>query len=319
MRRWSTPASSSRVLRPPEAASASTTHACDEDRRRRAAVRVLVPTGNVRAAASCWRRRLSAAPRQFAHVARSTLRAHDGALAPAQRESIGWKRRQSVGDVATSSTTTGRRATGASSGQLRRGVPLQRASGRARRRRGTFACSPALLRRSRSSGVRFSHRWGSAIDTCSRFSVFFGTAHGGRVAYAVGYGARSSRHASARVGLDLLDGRQTEAMQLQYVRSSPCVPAGAAARGDPLTRNRLDAADRNAGRRSLWLARSTGSASASTAEPAGATFGVGEGRAWRGASAAAVSGRCSSWQGRAPATRVPRARVGDRGPAGQRW
>ena len=34
---------------------------------------------------------------------------------------------------------------------------------------------------SRSSpGLRFSHRWGGAIDTCSRFSVFFGTAHGGK-------------------------------------------------------------------------------------------------------------------------------------------
>ena len=51
-------------------------------------------------------------------------------------------------------------------------------------------------------GVRFSHRWGGAIDTCSRFSVFFGTAHGGRVAYAVGYtglGVVSTRF-GARVG-----------------------------------------------------------------------------------------------------------------------
>jgi len=36
-------------------------------------------------------------------------------------------------------------------------------------------------------GIRFSHRWGGAIDTCSRFAVFFGSAHGGRVAYATGY------------------------------------------------------------------------------------------------------------------------------------
>ncbi len=36
-------------------------------------------------------------------------------------------------------------------------------------------------------GVRFSHRWGGAIDTCSRFSVFFGQAMGGRVVYALGY------------------------------------------------------------------------------------------------------------------------------------
>ena len=32
--------------------------------------------------------------------------------------------------------------------------------------------------------VRFSHIWGGAIDTCSRFCVFWGTAMSGRVAYA---------------------------------------------------------------------------------------------------------------------------------------
>ena len=36
-------------------------------------------------------------------------------------------------------------------------------------------------------GVAFSHRWGGAIDTCSRFCAFFGTALRGRVAYALGY------------------------------------------------------------------------------------------------------------------------------------
>ena len=29
-------------------------------------------------------------------------------------------------------------------------------------------------------GLRFTHRWGGVIDTCSRFAAFFGTAHGGR-------------------------------------------------------------------------------------------------------------------------------------------
>jgi len=36
-------------------------------------------------------------------------------------------------------------------------------------------------------GIRFSHRWGGVIDTCSRFCAFFGTAHRGRVAYALIY------------------------------------------------------------------------------------------------------------------------------------
>ena len=37
------------------------------------------------------------------------------------------------------------------------------------------------------TGLRFSHRWGGVIDTCTRFCAFFGTAHRGRVAYATGY------------------------------------------------------------------------------------------------------------------------------------
>ena len=71
--------------------------------------------------------------------------------------------------------------------------------------------------------MRFTHRWGGAIDTCSRFSVFFGTAFGGRVAYATGYtglGVGAARF-GGRVALDLLDGRDTEATRLRYVRSKP--------------------------------------------------------------------------------------------------
>jgi glycine/D-amino acid oxidase-like deaminating enzyme len=106
-------------------------------------------------------------------------------------------------------------------------------------------------------GVRFTHRWGGAIDTSSRFSVFFGTAFGGRVSYATGYtglGVGAARF-GGRVALDLLDGRDTEATRLRYVRSKP-VPFPP----EPLrwaviqyTRNRLAAADRNDGRRGPWL------------------------------------------------------------------
>jgi glycine/D-amino acid oxidase-like deaminating enzyme len=106
-------------------------------------------------------------------------------------------------------------------------------------------------------GLRFTHRWGGAIDTCSRFSVFFGTALGGRVAYAAGYtglGVAAARF-GARVALDLLDGRDTEATRLRYVRRRPVPfppePLRAAVIG--LTRNRLAAADERQGRRGLWL------------------------------------------------------------------
>ncbi|HLH67420.1 MAG TPA: FAD-binding oxidoreductase [Solirubrobacteraceae bacterium] len=106
-------------------------------------------------------------------------------------------------------------------------------------------------------GVRFSHRWGGAIDTCSRFSVFFWRALGGRVVYAGGYtglGVAASRF-GARVALDLLDGADSELTRLRLVRTRPLAfppePLRSAVIG--LTRNRLAAADRNDGRRGLWL------------------------------------------------------------------
>lgn len=106
-------------------------------------------------------------------------------------------------------------------------------------------------------GLRFTHRWGGAIDTCSRFSVFFGTAHRGRVAYATGYtglGVVAARF-GARVALDLLAGRETEATRLRYVRRKPVPfpPEPLRTAVIQLTRNRLAAADLAQGRRGLWL------------------------------------------------------------------
>jgi glycine/D-amino acid oxidase-like deaminating enzyme len=106
-------------------------------------------------------------------------------------------------------------------------------------------------------GLHFTHRWGGAIDTCSRFAVFFGTAHGGRVAYATGYtglGVCASRF-GARVALDLLDGRRSEATTLRYVRRKPVPfpPEPLRWAVIQLTRNRLAAADRREGRRGAWL------------------------------------------------------------------
>src|SRR5580658_2383713 len=69
-------------------------------------------------------------------------------------------------------------------------------------------------------GIGFTHRWGGAIDTCSRFCAFFGTAHRGRVAYALGFtglGVGATRF-GAQVMLDLLSGEPTE---LRLVRSKP--------------------------------------------------------------------------------------------------
>ena len=106
-------------------------------------------------------------------------------------------------------------------------------------------------------GLRFSHRWGGAIDTCSRFSVMFGKALGGRAVYAVGYtglGVGASRF-GAQVALDLVDGIETERTRLKMVRSKPLPfpPEPLRWAAITLTRRALAKADRNEGRRGPWL------------------------------------------------------------------
>jgi glycine/D-amino acid oxidase-like deaminating enzyme len=114
-----------------------------------------------------------------------------------------------------------------------------------------FATFPQL------AGVRFTHRWGGVIDTCSRFCAFFGRAYGGRLAYATGYtglGVGATRF-GARVMLDLLAGEQTELTRLRMVRTRPMAfppePLRTAVIG--LTRWSLARADEHGGRRNLWL------------------------------------------------------------------
>jgi glycine/D-amino acid oxidase-like deaminating enzyme len=106
-------------------------------------------------------------------------------------------------------------------------------------------------------GVRFTHRWAGAIDTCSRFCVTFGRALRGRVAYAVGYtglGVGASRF-GARVALDLARGRDTELTRLELVRSRPIPfpPEPLRYAAVEITRRALARADERAGRRGPWL------------------------------------------------------------------
>ena len=105
-------------------------------------------------------------------------------------------------------------------------------------------------------GIRFTHAWGGAIDTCSRFSVFWGRAMRNRVAYAIGYtglGVASSRF-GAQVALDLLDGHRTRATSTKFVRSKPTPfpPEPFRFLGIQATRWSLEREDRN-GKRNLWL------------------------------------------------------------------
>jgi glycine/D-amino acid oxidase-like deaminating enzyme len=106
-------------------------------------------------------------------------------------------------------------------------------------------------------GLRFTHRWAGAIDSCSRFCAFFGTARGGRVAYATGFtglGVGATRFA-ADVMLDQLAGLETERTALKMVRERPIPfpPEPAASIGVNLVRAAMNQADHNEGKRNLFL------------------------------------------------------------------
>jgi glycine/D-amino acid oxidase-like deaminating enzyme len=182
-------------------------------------------------------------------------------LSPAQWDAIGWKNRQGLGDSGNQfhyyrTTADGRILFGGYDAIYypNNGVGPQFDTNResfGRLAEHFFETFPQLR------GLRFTHAWGGAIDTCSRFSVFWGTAHGGRTAYSVGYtglGVAASRF-GALVMLDLLDGRQTERTRLEMVRQKPVPfpPEPLRSLVINLTRRSLDQADRNDGRRNLWL------------------------------------------------------------------
>ncbi|WP_098010419.1 FAD-binding oxidoreductase [Streptomyces sp. sk226] len=182
-------------------------------------------------------------------------------LTPVQLESIGWKGRQGLGDSANQFhyfrlSADNRILWGGYDAIYPYGGKLnadldQRPETFLKLAEQFFTCFPQL------SGVRFSHAWGGAIDTCSRFTAFFGTAHQGRVAYAAGYtglGVGSTRF-GADVMLDLLSGEETERTRLEMVRSKPMPfpPEPFAWAGIEITRRSLAHADDNGGRRNLWL------------------------------------------------------------------
>jgi glycine/D-amino acid oxidase-like deaminating enzyme len=182
-------------------------------------------------------------------------------LTAAQLASVGWRNRQGVADSGNQFhyyrlTADNRILWGGYDaiyhfGRVIRASYDQRPATFARLAEHFFTTFPQL------EGIGFSHRWGGAIDTCSRFCAFFGTAHRGRVAYALGYtrlGVGATRF-GARVMLDLLSGERTELTELEMVRSKPVPfpPEPFAYLGVQATRWSLDRADRRSGRRNLWL------------------------------------------------------------------
>ncbi|WP_431951838.1 NAD(P)/FAD-dependent oxidoreductase [Actinacidiphila sp. bgisy167] len=182
-------------------------------------------------------------------------------LTPQQLGSVGWKRRQGFGDSANQFhyfrlTADNRVLWGGYDAVYPYGGRLdtardERPQTYLKLAAHFFRCFPQL------EGLRFTHAWGGAIDTCSRFTAFYGTAHDGKVAYAAGYtglGVGATRF-GADVMLDLLSQEPTERTALRMVRTKPLPfpPEPLAWAGIGLTKWSLDRADRNAGRRNLWL------------------------------------------------------------------
>lgn len=182
-------------------------------------------------------------------------------LSGERMDSIGWERRQGISDCANNFhyyrlTPDNRVLFGGYDAiyHYANGMGARR-----ERREETFARLSQHLHATfpQLEGIRFTHRWAGAIDTCSRFFAFHGTSRGGRVAHSVGHtglGVGASRF-GARVALDLLADRKTEATGLEAIRSRPFPfpPEPLRWAAIELTRNRLAAADRNGGRRGLWL------------------------------------------------------------------
>jgi glycine/D-amino acid oxidase-like deaminating enzyme len=182
-------------------------------------------------------------------------------LSEAQRDAIGWRGRQGLSDVTNQfhyyrQTADHRILWGGYDAVYDFGGRVaperdQRPATFARLAEHFFTTFPQL------EGLRFSHRWGGAIDTCSRFSAFWGTALDGRAAYVVGFtglGVGASRF-GAQVGLDLLDGVDNERTRLEMVRRRPLPfpPEPARWAGIRLTQRALARADEREGRRGPWL------------------------------------------------------------------
>jgi glycine/D-amino acid oxidase-like deaminating enzyme len=180
-------------------------------------------------------------------------------LSRGQRDAIGWEDRVGIGDAGNQfhyyrMSEDGRILWGGYDASYyggfnpmheRQGAPFARLSEHFRY---TF---PQL------DGLRFTHAWAGAIDTCSRFSAFWGTAYDGRLSYSLGFtglGVGASRF-GAQVMLDLLSGEQTERTALEMVRTKPIPfpPEPIRGFGIRVTRRAIDKADRNEGRRNLWL------------------------------------------------------------------
>ncbi|MBV9830102.1 MAG: FAD-dependent oxidoreductase, partial [Marmoricola sp.] len=182
-------------------------------------------------------------------------------LSEEQRAAIGWAGREGFSDsgnhfIYTRTTRDGRILWGGYDAVYHYGSAIrpsydQRPETFSVLADGFFRTFPQL------EGLRFTHAWGGLIDTCTRFTAFYGTAMEDRVAYALGFtglGVGATRFAG-QVLLDLLAGADTPRTRLEMVRSRPLPfpPEPLRWLGIQATTRSLSRADANGGRPNLWL------------------------------------------------------------------
>ena len=106
--------------------------------------------------------------------------------------------------------------------------------------------------------VRFTHAWSGPIALTTRMAVHFQRYYGNKVIYAGGYsgfGVSTSRF-GARIGLDILDAKNTPELELDFARTMPnwMPPEPFRWMGAQITMYALDTADEKGGWRIPWLA-----------------------------------------------------------------
>jgi len=105
--------------------------------------------------------------------------------------------------------------------------------------------------------VKISNKWGGIIATSTRFCMVPGVAFDGRLAWSVGYtghGVGASRF-GARIGIELLGYQPSDVLEMQFVTKKALSWAPEPFRwlGVRFTQNALVNADKNGGKRGLWL------------------------------------------------------------------
>lgn len=234
------------------------------DRPRRGPVTLRTARGSVRADRVALATNVF--PALLRRARRMTIPIYDYAvltepLSAQQRAAVGWANRQGLADMANQfhyirPTAEGRILFGGYDAIYHYGGRVEpayedRTASFQRLGSHFFSMFPQL------EGVRFSHRWAGAIDTCTQFCAFYGLARRRRVAYTAGFtglGVGAARFA-ADVMLDLLDGQPTERTRLQMVRRRPLPfpPEPIASAGIQFSRWSLDRADHQQGHRNVLM------------------------------------------------------------------